>query len=268
MELGRRRWRGRWDDQGRGQWGRHHDDGGEGVLQAGSERKDSITGIAGDAWLSSFFAAGQTYGHVDDHHDGNDWDDHQHKHFGMGDAWLGAFHGEDGSHLWTVQIGSEKSDTVAAVAATASGSAVFACGQTYFRRAELPLTNRGDAAAATWIFRGGDAAAGTRQFDRDRRAPQVRGSSVRLLHRQGRRVDHESRREDGTDFVDSADRLGKKRRADVFGDHTFRRRRLRRRYARPRRNPISAVAASTEYPRRGRGVAATRLRGRTPRNNT
>ena len=47
-----------------------------------------------------------------------------------------------------------------------------------------------------------------------------------------------------------------------------------RRYARPRRtssslrNPISAVAASTEYPRRGRGAAATRLpRKRPPRNN-
>ena len=122
-------WRGRWDDKGRGQWGRHHDDGGEGVLQAGSEKKDSILGVASDAWLSIFFAAGQTYGHVDDHHDENDYDDHYHRHFGMGDAWLGAFSGDDGRHLWTRQIGSEKSDTVAAVASTASGSAVFACGQ-------------------------------------------------------------------------------------------------------------------------------------------
>ena len=36
----------------------------------------------------------------------------------------------------------------------------------------------------------------------------------------------------------------------------------------PRRNPVSTIAASTEDPRRGRGVAATRLRGRPPRNNT
>jgi hypothetical protein len=70
-------WRGRWDDMGRGQWGLHHDDGGEGVLQAGGEKKDSILGIAGDAWLTKFYAGGMTYGHVDDHHDGNDWDDHQ-----------------------------------------------------------------------------------------------------------------------------------------------------------------------------------------------
>ena len=35
-------------------------------------------------------------------------------------------------------------------------------------------TSRGDAAAATWIFRGDDvAAAATREFGRNRRAPQV-----------------------------------------------------------------------------------------------
>ena len=73
----RRASRGRWtagEEDGMirgGQWGRHHDDGGEGVLQAGSEKKDSILGVASDAWLSIFFAAGQTYGHVDDHHDEN-----------------------------------------------------------------------------------------------------------------------------------------------------------------------------------------------------
>ena len=45
-------------------------------------------------------------------------------------------------------------------------------------------------------------------------------------------------------------------------------------YERPRRNlhcwrnPVSTVAAPTEYPRRGRGAAATRLRERPPRNNT
>ena len=40
-------------------------------------------------------------------------------------------------------------------------------------------------------------------------------------------------------------------------------------YPRPRRrNPVSTVAASAEYPRRGRGVAATRLHGRPPRKNT
>ena len=41
-------------------------------------------------------------------------------------------------------------------------------------------------------------------------------------------------------------------------------------YPRPRRNllPRSAVAASAEYPSRGRGVAATRLRERPPRHNT
>ena len=137
-------WRGRWDDKGRGQWGRHHDDGGEGVLQAGSEKKDSILGVASDAWLSIFFAAGQTYGHVDDHHDENDYDDHYHRHFGMGDAWLGAFSGDDGRHLWTRQIGSEKSDTVAAVASTASGSAVFACGQTFGEVADGSFIGKGD----------------------------------------------------------------------------------------------------------------------------
>ena len=55
-------WRGRWDDMGRGQWGLHHDDGGEGVLQAGGEKKDSILGIAGDAWLTKFYAGGMTQG--------------------------------------------------------------------------------------------------------------------------------------------------------------------------------------------------------------
>ena len=34
-----------------------------------------------------------------------------------------------------------------------------------------------------------------------------------------------------------------------------------------RENHVSAVGASTEYPHRGRGAAATRLRGRPPRNN-
>ena len=38
----------------------------------------------------------------------------------------------------------------------------------------MPWTGRGDAAAATWIFRGdeSDAAAATRKFGRDRRAPR------------------------------------------------------------------------------------------------
>ena len=36
----------------------------------------------------------------------------------------------------------------------------------------------------------------------------------------------------------------------------------------PSRNAISAVAASMDYPRRGRGVAATRLRGGRPRKIT
>ena len=61
--------------------------------------------------------------------------------------------------------------------------------QLYFRRVDIPRTSRGDAAAATWIFRGrvaatlrlrrgysvetSNAAAGTRPFGRDRRAPQV-----------------------------------------------------------------------------------------------
>ena len=142
-------WRGRWDDKGRGQWGRHHDDGGEGVLQAGSEKKDSITGLAGDARLERFFAGGMTYGHVDDHHDGNGYDDHHHRHFGMGDAWLGGFDGATGAHDWTVQIGSEKADTVAAVGASADGSAVFATGQTYGAVAEGAFIGRGDV----WVTR-------------------------------------------------------------------------------------------------------------------
>ncbi|KAH8049361.1 hypothetical protein JL721_11727 [Aureococcus anophagefferens] len=118
-------WRGRWDDMGRGQWGLHHDDGGEGVLQAGGEKKDSILGIAGDAWLT------------------------KHRHFGMGDAWLGAFRGDDGSHLWTIQVGSEKSDNVTSVAATASGSAVFACGNTYGEVADGSFIGKGDV----WVLK-------------------------------------------------------------------------------------------------------------------
>ena len=135
---------GGWDARGRGQGGARHEGGGEGVLQAGSARKDSILGVAADAWLTTVFAAGQTYGHVDDHHDENDHDDHLHKHFGMGDAWLGAFKGDNGAHLWTKQIGSEKSDTVSAVAASASGAHVFACGQTFGEVADGAFIGKGD----------------------------------------------------------------------------------------------------------------------------
>ena len=56
----------------------------------------------------------------------------------------GAFSGDDGRHLWTRQIGSEKSDTVAAVASTASGSAVFACGQTCGEVADGSFIGKGD----------------------------------------------------------------------------------------------------------------------------
>ena len=89
------------------------------------------------------------YGHVDDHHDDNGYDDHQHRHFGMGDAWIGAFAGDDGSHLWTKQVGSEKSDNVTALAATASGSAVFACGNTYGEVADGAFIGKGDV----WVLK-------------------------------------------------------------------------------------------------------------------
>ena len=67
----------------------------------------------------------------------------------MGDAWLGAFRGDDGSHLWTIQVGSEKSDNVTSVAATASGSAVFACGNTYGEVADGSFIGKGDV----WVLK-------------------------------------------------------------------------------------------------------------------
>ena len=54
------------------------------------------------------------------------------------------------------------------------------------RGAALLRTGRGDAAAATWIFRRGDAAA-TRTFGRDRRA-----RAQDMLKAEGRHVFHES----------------------------------------------------------------------------
>lgn len=138
-------WRGRWDSRGRGIWGTHHDDGGEGVLQSGSSKKDSFTGVACDAMLSVVYAAGQTYGHVDDHHENDGADDHDHKRIGASDAFVAAYDGGDGALRWAKHFGSTKSDSVAAVATSASGDAVYVCGSTFGVIASDAHLGRGDA---------------------------------------------------------------------------------------------------------------------------
>ena len=62
------------------------------------------------------------------------------------------------------------------VAQIPSPSATFDSNKTRSRRADMPQTSRGDAAAATWIFRGDesrrrrgrDAAVATRTYESDR----------------------------------------------------------------------------------------------------
>ena len=68
----------------------------------------------------------------------------RHRHFGVGDAWLGAFSVDDGRHLRTRQIGSEKSDCGRGGRFHSRFGALFACGQTFRRWPTGSFIGKGD----------------------------------------------------------------------------------------------------------------------------